>query len=211
MKDIRLVGLTNVVCQVGIVQQAVRWTWLIITAHAQLRLARPLAGDLRLPWERPAPPGRLTPPGSAAGLGTSARPCPAWPVHPNPASPGPAARQARRTAIPHPATTWAKGEEGPQPQGTARTRRLNGKLRSWPETGRQALAAMRRDRYHFFPLALPELAEAAAECLSLLGRGPLLDLAVDQVELMLSVRSPGDFSRVALIVGDARMWGRCAG
>jgi hypothetical protein len=38
-----------------------RWTWLIITAYAQLRLARPLADDLRLPWERPAPPGRLTP------------------------------------------------------------------------------------------------------------------------------------------------------
>ena len=38
-----------------------RWTWLVITCHAQLRLARPLADDLRLPWERPAPPGRLTP------------------------------------------------------------------------------------------------------------------------------------------------------
>jgi hypothetical protein len=38
-----------------------RWTWLIITCHAQLRLARPLAADLRRPWERPAPPGRLTP------------------------------------------------------------------------------------------------------------------------------------------------------
>jgi hypothetical protein len=38
-----------------------RWTWLIIAAHAQLRLARPLATDLRRPWERPAPPGRLTP------------------------------------------------------------------------------------------------------------------------------------------------------
>ena len=38
-----------------------RWTWLIITVHAQLRLARPLADDLRRPWERPAPPGRLTP------------------------------------------------------------------------------------------------------------------------------------------------------
>jgi hypothetical protein len=38
-----------------------RWTWLIITCHAQLRLARPLADDLRRPWERPAPPGRLTP------------------------------------------------------------------------------------------------------------------------------------------------------
>jgi hypothetical protein len=38
-----------------------RWTWLIIACHAQLRLARPLAADLRRPWEKPAPPGRLTP------------------------------------------------------------------------------------------------------------------------------------------------------
>jgi DDE superfamily endonuclease len=42
-------------------QAADRWTWLIITCHAQLRLARPLATDLRRPWERPASPGRLTP------------------------------------------------------------------------------------------------------------------------------------------------------
>jgi hypothetical protein len=33
----------------------------VITAHTQLRLARPLAADLRRPWERPAAPGRLTP------------------------------------------------------------------------------------------------------------------------------------------------------
>jgi hypothetical protein len=38
-----------------------RWTWLIIAAHTQLRLARPLAADLRRPWEKPAPAGRLTP------------------------------------------------------------------------------------------------------------------------------------------------------
>jgi hypothetical protein len=38
-----------------------RWTWLIIAAYAQLRLARTLAADLRLPWERPAPAGKLTP------------------------------------------------------------------------------------------------------------------------------------------------------
>ena len=38
-----------------------RWTWLIIAAHTQLRLARHLATDLRRPWERPAEPGRLTP------------------------------------------------------------------------------------------------------------------------------------------------------
>jgi hypothetical protein len=50
-----------------------RWTWLIIAAHAQLRLARPLASDLRLPRQRPATPGRLTPARSAADSGTSAR------------------------------------------------------------------------------------------------------------------------------------------
>ncbi len=38
-----------------------RWTWLVIAAHTQLRLARPLAQDLRKPWERPARKGRLTP------------------------------------------------------------------------------------------------------------------------------------------------------
>jgi hypothetical protein len=38
-----------------------RWTWLIIAAHTQLRLARHLALDLRRPWERPLPPERLTP------------------------------------------------------------------------------------------------------------------------------------------------------
>ncbi|WP_433355673.1 NF041680 family putative transposase [Microtetraspora malaysiensis] len=42
-------------------QAADRWTWLIIAAHTQLRLARPLTADLRRPWEKPAPPGRLTP------------------------------------------------------------------------------------------------------------------------------------------------------
>jgi hypothetical protein len=38
-----------------------RWTWLIITAHTQPRLARHLAADLRLPWKRPTTAERLTP------------------------------------------------------------------------------------------------------------------------------------------------------
>jgi hypothetical protein len=33
----------------------------VIAAYAQLRLARPLATDLRRPWEKPTPPNRLTP------------------------------------------------------------------------------------------------------------------------------------------------------
>ncbi len=42
-------------------QAADRWTWLLIVAHTQLRLARTLAEDLRRPWEKPTTSGRLTP------------------------------------------------------------------------------------------------------------------------------------------------------
>jgi hypothetical protein len=38
-----------------------RWTWLVLAAHTQLRLARPLAADLRRPWEKPLPTERRTP------------------------------------------------------------------------------------------------------------------------------------------------------
>jgi hypothetical protein len=42
-------------------EQVARWTWLIIGAITQLRLARALAEDQRLPWERRRRAGRLTP------------------------------------------------------------------------------------------------------------------------------------------------------
>ena len=41
--------------------QADRWTWLVAAAYTQLRLARGLVADLRLPWERPCDPTKLTP------------------------------------------------------------------------------------------------------------------------------------------------------
>jgi len=41
--------------------QADRWTWLVIAAYTELRLARSLVSDLRLPWERRCDPKRLTP------------------------------------------------------------------------------------------------------------------------------------------------------
>jgi DDE superfamily endonuclease len=41
--------------------QADRWTWLIVAAHTQLRLARGLVADVRLPWQRPRAPAKLTP------------------------------------------------------------------------------------------------------------------------------------------------------
>jgi hypothetical protein len=62
-------------------EQADRWTWLIVAAYTQLRLARRLVEDLRLPWERPKDPGKLTPARVRRGfrllrasLGTPARP-----------------------------------------------------------------------------------------------------------------------------------------
>jgi hypothetical protein len=42
-------------------EQADRWSWLVVAAYTQLRLARAHAADLRLPWERRYDAGRLTP------------------------------------------------------------------------------------------------------------------------------------------------------
>ena len=42
-------------------EQADRWTWLIAVAYTQLRLARGIVEDLRLPWEKRRDPAKLTP------------------------------------------------------------------------------------------------------------------------------------------------------
>lgn len=42
-------------------EQADRWTQMIAADYTQLRLAKPLAEDHRLPWEKPQPPNKLTP------------------------------------------------------------------------------------------------------------------------------------------------------
>jgi hypothetical protein len=62
-------------------EQADRWTWLVVAAYTQLRLARGLVEDLRLPWERPREPAQLTPARTRRGfrrlratIGTPARP-----------------------------------------------------------------------------------------------------------------------------------------
>jgi len=69
-----------------------RWTWLIIAAHTQLRLARPLAADHRLPWQKPLTPTMLTPARVQAGYRqicrTAAQPArPPKPAHPGPGRP----------------------------------------------------------------------------------------------------------------------------
>jgi hypothetical protein len=66
-----------------------RWTWLLIAACTQLRLAAPLATDLRLPWQRPAPPGRMTPARVRRGF-RAVRETPGTPAAPpRPGAPGP--------------------------------------------------------------------------------------------------------------------------
>jgi len=70
-------------------RSADRWTWLIITAHTQLRLARDLTTDLRRPWERPAPTGRLTPARVRRGFRNLRRRTTQPAGAPKPSTPGP--------------------------------------------------------------------------------------------------------------------------
>lgn len=42
-------------------EQADLWSWLVLIAYTQLRLARAYVADQRLPWERPLEAGQLTP------------------------------------------------------------------------------------------------------------------------------------------------------
>jgi hypothetical protein len=83
--------------------QADRWVRLLMAAHAQLLLARPLAADLRRPWEKHPDPARPLTPGRVRrgfrnirrGLGTPARvakPSRPGPGRPKGSSKGPAPR-----------------------------------------------------------------------------------------------------------------------
>ena len=66
-----------------------RWTWLILAAYAQLFLARELAADIRLPWQQPCPPGRLTPARVRRGFRSVHRTLPSLASAPKPSAPGP--------------------------------------------------------------------------------------------------------------------------
>lgn len=66
-----------------------RWSWLILAAYTQLRLARHLTADLRRPWEKPAEPHRLTPARVRRGF-RHLRPQTTHPARaPKPSRPGP--------------------------------------------------------------------------------------------------------------------------
>ncbi|WP_371100813.1 NF041680 family putative transposase [Streptomyces sp. PU_AKi4] len=79
-----------------------RWTWLILAAYTQLRLARPLAADRRRPWEKPSPPDRLTPARVRRDF-RHIRPATACPAQaPKPSRPGPGRPPGRKNTRPTP-------------------------------------------------------------------------------------------------------------
>ena len=66
-----------------------RWTWLVIACYAQLHLARDRAADIRLPWQQPCQPGRLTPARVRRGFRNIRQALPVPASAPKPSRPGP--------------------------------------------------------------------------------------------------------------------------
>ena len=107
------------------------WTWLIIAAHTQLRLARPLAEDLRQPWERRTEPRRLTPARVRRGFrnlrATTARPAAA----PKPTRPAPDDHPARRTSTAPSVTTSARPSNAPSRSRNTRRSEVKRQAGQW--------------------------------------------------------------------------------
>jgi DDE superfamily endonuclease len=81
-------GLTT--AKVRTPEQADRWVRLVMAAYAQLLLARPLAPDLRRPWEKHPDPARPLPPGRVRRGFANIRPLLGTPARvAKPARPGP--------------------------------------------------------------------------------------------------------------------------
>jgi len=115
-----------------------RWTWLILACYAQLYLARTLTADLRLPWQRPCPPGRLTPARVRRGFRNIHRTLPVLASAPKPGKPGPGrppGSRNRRPATCHDVGKTAKPDE-PRKKNPQEDR-LNYKLRRvmWVDPG----------------------------------------------------------------------------
>jgi hypothetical protein len=100
-------------------EAADRWTWLLIAAHTQLRLARPLAADLHRPWEKPVPPERLSP-ARVRRIFRHLRPHTALPARaPKNTRPGPGRPPGRRNHHPAPRHDVGKpAQPAPAPELT---------------------------------------------------------------------------------------------
>ena len=107
-----------------------RWTWLVLACYAQLFLARHLAADIRLPWQQPCPPGRLTPARVRSGFRNLHRTLPVLASPPKPSRPGPGRPPGSKNR--RPATLHDVGKNtktGKQASKDPQTDRLNNKLR----------------------------------------------------------------------------------
>ncbi len=101
-------------------EAADRWTWLILVAYTQLRLGRPLATDLRRPWEKPAAPQKLTPARVRRGFRnirakTSSPAAAPKPTHPGPGRPS-GSKNSHRAARPDVGRILATGEAYTRPE-----------------------------------------------------------------------------------------------
>jgi hypothetical protein len=84
-------------------EQADRWVRLVMAASAQLLLARPLAADLRRPWEKRPDPARPLPPGRVRRGFADIRPRLGTPARvAKPARPRQAQRLPQRPGAPPP-------------------------------------------------------------------------------------------------------------
>ena len=101
-----------------------RWTWLIIACYAQLYLARHLAADLRLPWQRPCPPGRLTPARVRRGFRNIRQTLPGLAGAPKPGKPGPGRPPGSKNR--RPVTRHDVGKTAKRDEPSKKTRRQTG-------------------------------------------------------------------------------------
>jgi hypothetical protein len=99
-----------------------RWTWLVIAAYAQLYLARALADDIRLPWQQPCPPGRLTPSRVRRGYRRIRQDLPVPASAPKPSRPGPGRPKGSKNQ--RPATRHDVGKTVKREEPKKKTRRL---------------------------------------------------------------------------------------
>lgn len=76
-----------------------RWTVLVMAVYTQLRLARPLAEDLKRPWERPLPVERMTPGRVRRGFRQISRSLPILTKPTKPSRPGPGRPPGRRNKL----------------------------------------------------------------------------------------------------------------
>jgi len=87
---------------------------MVVACYAQLYLARHLADDIRLPWQPPCAPGRLTPARVRRGFRNihATLPCPAGAPKPGKPGPGrPPGSKNRRPATRHDVGKTVKRDE----------------------------------------------------------------------------------------------------